>query len=102
MLERAAGVVIAIVLAAACGGHPAPPPKEPDVKTVSIVDAEASEPAPPRTGSPSQRVEQGMVQTGCSNGIYDSAAAGTTYASAVGTCTGAFVRATPPTATSWT
>jgi type IV pilus assembly protein PilA len=34
-------------------------------------------------------------------GIYDSAAAGTTYASAVGTCTGAFVRATPPTATSW-
>jgi type IV pilus assembly protein PilA len=35
-------------------------------------------------------------------GIYDTAAGGTKYASAVGTCTGAAVTALVPTATSWT
>lgn len=67
MLVRAA-VVIAMLVG--CGGHAAPPPESPATTTaVPLVAAEAS----PRTGSPSKKVEAGMVQTGCSNGIYDCA-----------------------------
>ena len=35
-------------------------------------------------------------------GIYDAATTGTKYATAIATCTGDAVTATPPTATSWT
>ncbi len=35
-------------------------------------------------------------------GIYDTSAAGTKYASAIATCTGAAITAAPPVATSWT
>jgi type IV pilus assembly protein PilA len=42
-----------------------------------------------------------MSASGTCYGIYDTAAAGTRYASAVGTCTGAAVITLAPTATSW-
>jgi hypothetical protein len=64
-------MLILIAFATACGGPAEPPVKQPEQKptttqTVSIVDT-------PRTGQPTKRVEQGMVQTRCSNGIYDCA-----------------------------
>jgi hypothetical protein len=68
MLARTA-VVIALLLG--CGGHAAPPPERPATTTVPIVNADAE--ASPRTGSPTKRVAAGMIQTGCSNGIYDCA-----------------------------
>jgi type IV pilus assembly protein PilA len=43
-----------------------------------------------------------MSASGTCYGIYDDSGAGTTYASAVGTCSAATVMTTPPTATSWT
>lgn len=70
-------IAFAFALAAACGGKAAPPPTDPattQTQTVSIVHGQADPVGSSvHTGSPSKRVEQGMVQTGCSNGIYDCA-----------------------------
>jgi len=63
--------LIAIVLVAACGAHAPPPAQEPATPTETTQSVSIVQTA--HTGTPSKRVEQGMVQTACSNGIYDCA-----------------------------